>query len=480
KKQTFKGTTTLAYSEYEHNFAFPNKFFGNEVAVTTQEAYERDTAYWADTRSIELTTEEARMVAIRDSIEAVVNSEAYQDSITRLYNKITLADLAFDGVGFRNNKKKTHLYFGPLPDMIGFSVVGGWRVGPYISHFKRFANGKILSNSGTVTIGLRNRDIQGNFSSWFRYDPFRLGDISISGGRSFESINQYDAYLNQLRPSNYILRDAIRVGHRIELFNGFYISSSNELNNRQSILGYNTGSFLQDVVEDEEDVLDFEGYQAFITTNAIFYTPGQRYMREPNRKVVLGSKWPTFSLLHRKGWNGVLSSDIDFDYVEFAIEQDIPFGTLGNTKYRAQLGQFINTKDLRFVDIKRFRQSDEFLYSHPLHSFQALDTSLTTRNLHFEFHHIHHFNGAIMNNIPLLKKTKIRAVAGGGFLWLKDGNYRHQEVFAGMERTFKIGARRRLRLGIYGVLGDATDTQPTTSWKISFDLIDLWKRDWSF
>ncbi|MEL7377459.1 MAG: DUF5686 family protein, partial [Bacteroidota bacterium] len=141
---------------------------------------------------------------------------------------------------------------------------------------------------------------------------------------------------------------------------------------------------------------------------------------------------------------------------------------------------FVNTDDLRFVDWKRFRQSDPVLYSNPLNTFQSLDTSLNTTNLHFEMHYIHHFNGAIINNIPLLKKSGITTVFGGGMLWLRDGDYRHQEVFAGIERVFKIGARRRLRVGLFGVLSDANDRSPNTAFKVSFDLIDIWKRDWSF
>jgi hypothetical protein len=322
--------------------------------------------------------------------------------------------------------------------------------------------------------------VQGNFSSWFRYDPFRLGSISISGGRSFEAINEYDAYLNLLRPSNYTLRDALRMRHDIELFNGFRWHSSFSWNDRRPITGYDVGSFLENVVEDGDDVIDFQRYQAFISTNRISYTPGQRYMREPDRKVVLGSKWPTISLLHRRGWDGAFGSDIRFDYVEAALEQEVVLGAIGNTRYRAQVGQFVNTDDLRFIDWKQFRESDPILYSNPLHSFQLLDTSLTTTNLNFELHFIHHFNGAIINNIPLLKKTRIKTVVGGGMLWLKDNDYRHQEVFAGVERVFKIGTRRRLRVGVFGVLADANDRKADAAFKISFDLIDIWKRDWSY
>ncbi len=480
KKTTFEGKTLLRYSDYEPNYAFPDNFFGNEVAVMNQDAYNRGQDYWAQSRTEALAEKEAKMVHYRDSVQAVHNSPAYKDSIEALYNKVNLLEVLWDGVGVRNYRKKKHFYVGPLASTLDFSPVGGWRVGPYVSNFQRYESGRIWSSSGTLDVGLKNRDVQGNFSTWFRYDPFRQGDVSLSGGRSFESVNQFDAYLNLLKPSNYILHDAIRIGQGIEIVNGLRIESRLEWSDRRPITGYQTTSFLSDVVEDQEELLDFDRYQAFISTHTLSFTPAQRYMREPNRKVILGSKWPTFSLMHRRGWDKTLGSDIRFDYVEAALEQEVILGALGNTRYRAQLGQFVNTDDLRFVDWKRFRQSDPFLYSDPLRSFQLLDTSLTTTRLHGELHFIHHFNGAIINNIPLLKKTRLKTVVGGGLLWLEEGNYRHQEVFAGVERVFKIGARRRLRVGVFGVLADNNRHAPSTTWKIGFDLIDIWKRDWSF
>ncbi|MEL7159214.1 MAG: DUF5686 family protein, partial [Bacteroidota bacterium] len=416
----------------------------------------------------------------QDSIDAVVNSKAYQDSLQDRYNKVTLLELVWDGVGFRNNEHKSHLYLGSIPELIGFSPVGGFRIGPYVSYNRRFPDGQMINTSANLNVGLTNGDVQGSVNGWFRYNPFILGDVSFGASREFESINQYDAYLNQLRPSNYILRNAYHFGHRIELFNGFFVRNEVRLQQRKPITGLRTSSFLDDIVEDEEEVLEFEPYETFITTNVISYTPGAKYMREPDRKIRLGSKWPTFSILHQKGWNGPLGSDVDYDYLGFHVEQNLLLGTLGNSRYEFKAGKFFNTQDLRFIDYKRFRESDPLLLSDPLNSFQSLDTSIATTEPFLEFHHIHHFNGAIVNNIPFLKKTRIRTVAGGGVLYLPGEKYRYQEVFAGIERVFKLGARRRLRVGAYGVLADASDGAPTTSFKISFDVIDLWKRDWSF
>jgi hypothetical protein len=481
KYKTFKGNTLLRYSEYETNYPFPPKFFGNEISVTTQEAYERDTSYWKSARPEPLTIREQKLVAYKDSVYAVVNSIAYKDSMQALYNKVTLLDLLIEGVGFRNHAEKESIYFGPIPSLIDFAVVGGLRVGlPTTSVFKRWPKNKWINLFGSLNFGLKNKDLQGYLSADFRYNPRRLGDVSIFGGRDFEAINNFDAYLNQLRNSNFYLRDYLGFGHRIELFNGFYVKSIFSMNDRQSTARYNTESFISRVIEDEEPSM-FEPYKAFISKISIAYTPRQKFMSEPNRKIVLGSKWPTFTFEHQRGWNGLFGSDINFDFLNLKMEQNIQFSHFGLSKYTIQLGKFVNFKEVRFIDLKRFRESDDwFLYSDPLNSFQLLDTALATTSLFFEAHYLHHFNGALINNVPLVRALKVHVVAGGGFLWVAESKVRHEEIFAGLERTFKLGPRRRLRLGVYGVAANSNISGPAAGYKISIDILDIQQRNWNF
>lgn len=479
KAKTFKGNTVLKYDDFQPNYTFPPKFFGVEVAITKQEAYDRDSSYWNSTRPEPLTKEQMKMVLYRDSVEIAQKDPAYLDSLDKVFNKIKLGEVLFHGVGFRNNQKKRQLYIGSMMELINFEVIGGFRLGPYLSYFKRWESGRFINGFGSSSIGLRNGDVQGSGSVAFRYNPFKLGDIFVRGGRIFQSINSFDAYLNQLRANNYILNNRFGIGHRIELFNGFYIYTGFDWRDRRSVENFNTTSILNQVI-DAVEPLSFDPYQAFITETYISFTPKQRYMREPNRKVVLGSVFPTFELIHRKGWNNVFSSDIDFDYLGAQVKQNLTMGVLGNGKYTFEVGKFFNDADLRLVDIRRFRQSDPILYSDPLNSFQLLDTALTATDWFYDAHYIHHFNGALINNIPLIKKTRINVVAGGGAMWIKESNFRHEEVFAGVERVFKLGARRRLRLGVYGVAANSNQSKPTTGFKISFDIIDTWKRDWSY
>lgn len=479
RRKSFEGNTLIFYKDFEKNVQFPPKYFNNEVAVTTAEAYKRDSSYWNLERPEPLTIDEKKVISYRDSIELALNDKDYLDSIETLYNKITLGEIIYDGVGHRNTEKKSDIYFGSLLSTVQFEVIGGWRLGPYVSYFRRWDSGRVLWTSGSVNIGLKNEDLQWGHNSFFRYNPYHLGDVRLYFGRSFYSVNSFDAYLNQLRISNYILHDHVGLWTRRELFNGFYVSAEAKYSQRQSVEDYDRTTVINQII-DENDPLSFEDYEALITETRISYTPMQKYMREPNRKIVLGSKFPTFSVGHKKGWPGPLSSDIDFDFLDFSIDQDIILGVFGNSKYKAQVGKFVNTKKLEFIDLKRFRQSDPYLYSDPLNSFQLLDTALNATDYYLEFHHIHHFNGALINNIPLIKKLRFNVVAGVGAMWIKQSDYLHREIFAGVERVFKLGARRRLRIGIYGVAADSNKTPFDKDFKISFDIIDTWKKNWSY
>ena len=479
KKKQYDGTTVLSYSDIELNYNFPEKFFGAEVSSITQEAYDRDSTFWNESRPVELTKKEQKLVFYKDSLEAIYNSKEYKDSIQAAFNKVELIELFWQGMGFRNHERKESFFITSVPQLINFDIVGGFRFGPWASYFRRYENGKTYRTSNNFSIGERNGDLTGRTYHNFMYDPFHLAEVNIVADRSFRTINPNDAILNYFRSSNYYLRNNIGIGHRREFINGLYLFTGADWSHRGDISHLDRFTGIEELFEEEEPI-EFESYNTFISRIELSFTPFQKYSREPNRKIILGSKWPTFSLLHRKGWEGVFDSEVNFDYLEFEVYQDLILGVFGNSKYRFLVGDFVNTKQLPFLDIKRFRQSDPFIYLEPLENFQVLDTNLVTSSPFIEFHYIHHFNGALVNNIPLIKKTRIGVVAGGGFLYESENNYRHQELFAGLERVFKLGPRRRMRLGVYGVIGESNFTPIQTDYKFSIDIIDTWKRDWSF
>ncbi|MFM2041377.1 MAG: hypothetical protein RLZZ493_1966, partial [Bacteroidota bacterium] len=80
-------STVAQFSNYNFQPNFGVKHFNNEVAVTTQEAYDRDVNFWNNNRKIALTPEEQRFVIVRDSINDLVNRKEYLDSVDSVFNK---------------------------------------------------------------------------------------------------------------------------------------------------------------------------------------------------------------------------------------------------------------------------------------------------------------------------------------------------------------------------------------------------------
>ena len=478
-RKTFEGTTLITIDDFKKDVEYDDKFFGNEISILTKEALERDSTYWNSNRAEPLSKKQSELVAYQDSVQAWLTSDVYLDSIEADFNKVELLDIVWDGVGFRNHRKKSSLWIGPVPSLIDFEIVGGFRAGPYVEYFRRFDSGRMIKTTARATIGFQNKDFLGDYSYWMRYNPHKIADFRFKISRDFESLNFNDALLNQLRSSNYFLNDLFEVLHNFEIVNGLYLRTNAKYNNRSSANNFNSSTFINEIVDDIPSEV-FDPYRALITTAEINYTPQQRFMTEPTRKIILGSKYPTFRLRHEKGWNNVLRSEIDYDLLEFGIDHNLTLGVLGTSKYNAKVGKFVNTKDVRFIDLKRFNQSNRVWVEDPLSNFNLLDTLLTTTNLYFEAHYVHHFNGALVNNIPLIKKLRIQAVAGGGFLWVQNTNVRHEEVFAGIERTFKLGARRRLRVGIYGVVGNSSFRTADSGFRFYIEIIDTWAKDWSF
>lgn len=447
--QVFTGNTKARYENYEINPQFEKRFFRNEIAVTTQDAYEKDSTYWDKIRPEPLTKDEQRYQHVKDSITAVTTSEVYLDSIDSVYNRVTFMDIIWDGIGFSDRKKKRYLYFPSVPALINPFVIGGARLGPSVYYFKKWENEKYLGVGGQIDVGMRNQDVKGNVNLRYRYDPMHQGTIGFFAGKTFNVIVQNDAVTFLFQRSNWIEENRFSPYITRELANGLQGTAIFEYVERLPIDGYDFGPITEDWFGGNTP-LSFSRYETFITTLRLDYTPFQKYMTEPYRKVILGSKWPTFSVTYKRGIPNLFGSDINFDYAELGIYQQFKVRTLGTSSYRVKSGQFFNKQDLRYVDYKIFPRGDQYFFASLMQSMQIQDTTLFANDLFVQAHYVHHFNGAFMNLIPLVNKLGIHTVVGASGLWIKDSQYQYGEWFGGVERYFKA-SRARWRIGVYYV-----------------------------
>ena len=478
KDQTSSCSTTAKFSNYNFNPQFSRNFFNKELSITEQAAYDKDTSFWNKTRTEKLTLEEKKYILAKDSIRDFQNRKEYLDSIDEIFNKITIGKVLWFGIDHRNRTKKIQWTINSLGAIVRPIYIAGPRIAPGFNFFKKWDDQRTIDSYSEITFGLINKDIKCR-SYWnYLFDPFHFGSINANFFNDFDAIRSFDAITQIYKRSNFIEVTRIEFSMNYELFNGFYCYPEFNFSERRNINDYKFVTFLDESLANNDPTV-FETYQASIGAISLFYTPAQKYMREPHRKVLLGSRWPSFYSYYEKGLPKLFGSDVNHDYLQLGIFQTVKIGTLGTSSYRIKIGQFLNSKSLKDADFKYNRRSDPFWFSNPLYSFQGLNVSLPSKKFVFEAHLVHHDNGAILNKIPYVKKTGIGLVVGCGALYVKEYNWQHYEVFSGLERNIKF-SKRKLRIGIYGVLSDGNNIHPTPTWKVSLAVLDMRNMKWNF
>ena len=478
KDQSSKASTIANFSAYHFNPLFAKKYFGDELAFTSQEAYDRDTAFWNAARKIQFTDEEKAFVLAKDSIRDAHNRKEYLDSVDKVFNKLTFWKVVWFGIDHRNRAKKTQWTISSLAGISRPLYIAGPRIAPSFFYFKKWKDERAIDSYTELSMGFLNADLKGK--TWFRYrfDPFHFGTVNFTLENDFDVIRPYDAITQIYQRDNFIEKTAFKMGGVYEFFNGFYGELQTEFSQRRSISGYKFFTELDNAFPNNKP-LEFKPYTALLAEITISYTPKQKFMREPYRKVLLGSKYPSFYAKYERGIPVVLGSVIDHEFARVGIIQTLKIGTLGTTAYHITASKFLSSKNLQWADFKFQRRSDPIWFSNPLYSFQGLDTLLPSKDLFAEFHFIHHDNGALINKIPFMKKTGISLAIGGGAMFVKEYKWQHYELFGGLERNFKF-SKRRLRIGLYATIADGNKIDPTVSYKFSFAILDDRDMKWNF
>ena len=472
------GTTEVIQSNYEFDLPLPKRFFGDEVGVTTAEAYKKDSTFWESIRPHPLTIDEQKVVKEKERLEIMQNSKTYLDSIDRVYNKITIPKIIYSGIGHINRTKKTTWYYDPILGLLDPLAIGGWRIRYGISYYKRYENRKQIGVNTNFTYGFKNTDLKGSINANYFYNPIKVSSINVAFGSGFNIINGAATISDIARRSNFYQNKFFEIRHRTELFNGFYLNSQLYTEVRSDLSNYKFGE-LGDKVFTNNNIQFFPTSQVYKTTFGIEYTPRQLYLREPNQKLILGSKYPTFNIDFQKAWQLTGKSNNVFAYLSASMKQTFNVGILGTSEYRINVGKFLDTTRLAVMDYKYMRGGDNYFFSPSMYTYQLIPKTFAVFDWYFESHYIHQFNGFLTSKIPLFNKTKIREVAGGGFLYVPERKYQYSEVFFGLNRIFKIG-RERIRLGTYYVIGQSNNFGIRNGFKFSIEPYNQNKNTWSF
>ena len=464
------GNFVSVYSDYKINPVFAKSRFNNIIVRYDTASNKKPVAYWDTIRPMPLEAEEKMDYKVKDSIFLVnkdsIQSQASVDSLNKKEGKLKLYNIFHKGLNRTKYTVKGNHNWGVEPLLLGleYNTVEGLVVSvyPYYNHYIK----KIKTNFSfepNLRYGFSNQhlnawaDLTFRTRDWETDKKLKRQSWTFSGGKrvsQFNKANPITSFANSISTLLY-------GNNHMRIYEN-YFGSVNFSKRYENGLRFNVNALYEDRIplNNTTDFVIFKNrakylspnfaykdsipypsvaHQAFVISFDISIKPGQKYIQFPNRKMSLGSNYPTFSLGYTKGIDNVFGSDVNFDKWRFSISDDKNFKLAGTLKYKVGIGGFLNTRKMFIQDYQHFNGNRTLRASEYVNSFQlARYYDNSTISSFYSYGHLeHHFNGLLTNKIPLFKRLNWNLVGGGNALYINSEN-NYVEVFAGLENILKI------------------------------------------
>jgi hypothetical protein len=472
------GNSRVNHSNYQINREFPAKIFGNEIKRYEVDAFDKDSTYWTSIRPITLKESELQFIHESDSLKKYYTSEEYYTKTDSSFNRINIWSI-LNGVGHRNRKNGTEWYLsGMFEQVIPFGI-GGYRhkLPGYFN--KEFKNDYLLETKGFIDYGFNNKDVKGKLGVGLTYFPKKFIRTFIEFGDFYDHINDFASIEQAFSRSNYIRTKSVSISQRMEIVNGLFGELTFEYSDQQPINNIELANWSNNLFGHLNSPTDFERYTKSEVKLELKYRIQQKYILKGNKKIIIGTKHPELTFVYRKGISGLFNSEVNFDYIEIGIKDEMQLARFGSSRWEAKAGTFPNKQNLRTLEYKYFRGSDRWFFSDPVRSFQLLDSIFSTPNEYLKANYIHHFEGSILNKVPLINKLKLQLAAGAGTLIIPDADFAHFEMFAGVERIVRI-KQQLFRFGAYAVTADNSLNEPDLTFKFGISFYNTFTKRWDY
>lgn len=457
-----KGVFNYIFSDYKLNQKMDDGTFTAELFSMTKDAVVRDSAFWEDVRPIPLTAEEKIDYVKKDSLKKKWESPSYLDSLDRANNKFKWADILFGYSYDQTYKNRYFSYKSPI-STYQFNAVEGHALSvEFETLLYDSTDNKELKITPVIRYGFSDKELKASVDLRYRFDRLNRGYLYLNGGREYSQLDKRNPVLVNIN-TQYGLFDKENLLHLYdrrfidlsiskEVYNGFYLRPFLEFENRRPLSNntdYSWGGKDKTYRPNDELGMDdyikyysLENHNALLTGMRLVWYPGQKYMTFPDFKSRIPSGAPKFQLDYRVGLN-----DVSFSKLKLNIwDEKMNANLLGYTSYALEGGVFLSDKTVAFPDLFHFKGNEISINfaSDRLSSFMLMPQYIysTTETYGAAFIE-HHFDGYILDRIPLLRYFGASLIVGGNVLAYKDQYY--YEYSVGIE-DISIGVFKLFRM----------------------------------
>jgi hypothetical protein len=126
-----------------------------------------------------------------------------------------------------------------------------------------------------------------------------------------------------------------------------------------------------------------------------------------NERLTLGTtKWPVLTIRYTHGFKGFMGSDFDYNKVRVTLNKRIKYGPLGYA-YGSLAGEYVfNTLPYPLLSLHLGNQTP--VYAQVTYNLMNYGEFISDRFASLQYSH--HFEGFLLNRIPLMRKLKWRLV----------------------------------------------------------------------
>jgi hypothetical protein len=340
-----------------------------------------DSSYWARLRPVKLTKEEKLGFVDKDSLELIIHTPEYKDSIISAQKKFKPSHLLW---GKTYVYKKDSARFSSTfetPAALGlmnlsFNTVDGVNMDFPFKYTLRDTMGKQFEVYNKFNYAYEREALSFETYIYFLFNGRKKSYVQIGGGIHSSDYKNGDAassmenmYYSLYAEKNFIKfyekRDAY-IQYSTEISNGLSViaqlSYENRLplenNSKLKFINVKDREYTDNIIENTSlKPWQYGQSESHTATIKLRYTPRQFHRYRKNVKQYVRSDYPTFSLMYTKAFSS-FGADADYDYIKANIKQSLSVLD-NNLEYSMTVGKYLTADKLYAQDAKLFKSSIE-------------------------------------------------------------------------------------------------------------------------
>ncbi|MDR2058218.1 MAG: DUF5686 and carboxypeptidase regulatory-like domain-containing protein [Dysgonamonadaceae bacterium] len=342
-------------------------------------AVKRDSLYWSNVRSIVLNEEELQSYARKDTMQHLVDSLDRESEDA----DFEFSDLLFGGRMGNDSTFVRVRYSGLLFAFPEYNFADGVWIGQALSfNFKKKKRTGLIVNPSFYWASARRKWLREVFV-FLDYAPKRLGQLRLSTGktsRDFSGENGMDRFVNSLYSlaggrnfARFYDKEYFRIDNRIDVANGLELTLGYEMANRTGLENQTTWNLFSvqnrwsPNVPEYGKPLYMEEYKRLAEYSVhLKYTPEYYYRMDDGVKEYVRSRFPTFEIDYRRGFeqdavSAFAGNNSVFSRLEASVSQQIRLSVFSRLSYTLSAGKFFNTNPFNYIDYKHFNSSGHWV-----------------------------------------------------------------------------------------------------------------------